>query len=59
MALPIWGLFMQKCRKDQSLKMDPDEVFMPPTGVTLNLDCDGSDADASVKAEESMDYFFE
>ena len=59
MALPIWGLFMQKCRKDQSLKMDPDEVFMAPPGVTLNLDCDGSDADAAVKAEESTDYFFE
>ena len=59
MALPIWGLFMQKCRKDQTLKMDPNEVFMAPPGVTLNLDCDGSDADAAVKAEESTDYFFE
>jgi penicillin-binding protein 1A len=59
MALPIWGLFMQKCRKDQSLKMDENETFMAPPGITLNLNCDGSDADASVKAEESTDYFFE
>ena len=59
MALPIWGLFMQKCLKDPSLKIDENETFMAPPGISLNLDCDGSDADASVKAEESSDYFFE
>ena len=59
MARPIWGLFMQKCRKDASLKMDENETFMAPPGISLNLDCDGSDADAEIKAEESTDYFFE
>ena len=59
MALPIWGLFMQKCRKDASLKMDENETFMAPPGISLNLNCDGSDADAEIKAEESTDYFFE
>ena len=59
MALPIWGLFMQKCRKDASLKMDENETFMAPPGISLNLNCDGSDADAEIKAEESSDYFFE
>ena len=59
MALPIWGLFMQKCRADATLGMDENERFVAPPGITLNLNCDGSDADASVKAEEEDDYFFE
>jgi hypothetical protein len=42
---------MQKCRKDQSLKLDENETFMAPPGISLNLDCDGSDADASVKEQ--------
>ncbi len=59
MALPIWGLFMQKCRADESLQMDATERFIAPPGITLNLDCDGSDADASTSDEEDMDSFFE
>jgi penicillin-binding protein 1A len=66
MALPIWGIFMQKCRSDKSLGMDPEEKFMAPPGITLDLNCDGSDADAAAKAaeegyveEESQDYFFD
>ncbi len=59
MALPIWGLFMQKCRADASLGIDATETFIAPAGISLNLDCDGSDNDASVTAEESTDYFFE
>ena len=66
MALPIWGLFMQKCRSDKSLGLDPEEKFMAPPGITLDLNCDGSDADAAAKAaeegyveEESQDYFFD
>src|SRR5574344_2234177 len=52
MALPIWGIFMQKCRADASLGMDENERFVAPPGIALNLDCDGSDADASSKAED-------
>ena len=59
MALPIWGIFMQKCRADASLGMDENERFVAPPGIALNLDCDGSDADASSKAEDEDDYFFE
>ena len=58
MALPIWGLFMQKVIKDGTLGIDESDRFVAPAGITLNLDCDGSDADASVKAEEEEDYFF-
>ncbi len=59
MALPIWGIFMNKVLADKSLGISMDDRFVAPTGITLNLNCDGSDADATVKAEESMEYFFE
>ena len=59
MALPIWGLFMQKVMKDKSLGIYETDRFVAPPGISLNLDCDGSDADAVVKAEESEEYFFE
>ena len=59
MALPIWGIFMQKVMKDKSLGIYETDRFIAPPGITLNLDCDGSDADAVVKAEESEEYFFE
>ena len=59
MALPIWGLFMQKVMKDGTLGVYETDRFMAPPGIALNLDCDGSDADAAVKAEESEEYFFE
>ena len=59
MALPIWGLFMQKVMKDGSLGIHETDRFVAPPGIALNLDCDGSDADAVVKAEESEEYFFE
>jgi len=39
---------------------------MAPPGITLDLNCDGSDADAAARAaeggsmeEENMDYFFD
>ena len=59
MALPIWGIFMQKVMKDRSLGIYETDRFIAPPGISLNLDCDGSDADAAVKAEESEEYFFE
>ena len=59
MALPIWGLFMQKVRADGTLGVSETDRFMAPPGVTLQLDCDGSDADAQVGAEEDDSYFFE
>ena len=59
MALPIWGLFMQKVMKDGTLGIYETDRFVCPAGISLNLDCDGSDADAAVKAEESEEYFFE
>ena len=59
MALPIWGLFMQKVHADPTLGVSETDRFVAPPGVTLNLDCDGSDADAEMKAEEDDSFFFE
>ncbi len=59
MALPIWGLFMQKVLQDGTLGVYETDRFMTPPGISLDLDCDGSDADAQVKAEEDDSFFFE
>ena len=59
MALPIWGLFMQKVLADGTLGVCDTDRFVAPPGVSLNLDCDGSDADAVMKAEDDDSYFFE
>ena len=50
---------MNKVLADGTLGVYETDRFMPPPGVNLNLDCDGSDADASVKAEDESSYFFE
>ena len=59
MALPIWGIFMKKVLQDGTLGVYETDRFIAPPGVNLNLDCDGSDADAVMKAEEDDSYFFE
>ena len=59
MALPIWGLFMKKVLADGTLGVYETDRFVAPPGITLNLNCDGSDADAAVAAEDETDYFFE
>jgi penicillin-binding protein 1A len=59
MALPIWGIFMQKVLTDGTLGVYDTDRFMAPPGVSLDLNCDGSDADAEVKAEDEEDFFFE
>ena len=41
MALPIWGIFMNKVLKDGTLGITGDEKFIAPAGMELNLDCDG------------------
>ena len=57
MALPIWGIFMNKVLKDGTLGITGDEKFMAPAGMHLDLNCDGSDADAV--SETSADDFFD
>ena len=59
MALPIWGIFMKKVLADGTLGVYETDRFIAPPGISLNLDCDGSDADAEMKAEEDDSFFFE
>jgi penicillin-binding protein 1A len=40
MALPIWGLFMQKVYADESIGISSEDVFEAPPGFNINLDCD-------------------
>ncbi|MBO4264258.1 MAG: transglycosylase domain-containing protein [Bacteroidales bacterium] len=37
MALPIWGIWMQKCLQDGVLR--DDENFLSPAGFSVELDC--------------------
>ena len=59
MALPIWGIFMKKVLQDGTLGLSETDRFVAPLGTSLNLDCDGSDADAEVTEEEDNSFFFE
>jgi len=43
MALPIWGLFMQKVLNDPRLEISPFDAFAAPPGFSADLRCDGSD----------------
>jgi penicillin-binding protein 1A len=44
-ALPIWGIFMQKVFKDKSLGISKDDVFVSPPGWSVDLKCTGNDSD--------------
>ena len=59
MALPIWGIFMNKVLKDGTLGISANDKFVAPPGITLNLDCDGSDADATATSDDTESFFFE
>jgi len=43
MALPIWGIFMQKVLKDLSLGISTKDLFTAPPGFSAQLNCNGSD----------------
>ena len=58
MALPIWGLFMQKVLKDGTLGVSENDRFVP-SGVRLELNCDGSDADAVGSAQDDENLYFD
>ena len=53
MALPIWGLFMQKVLKDKTLGISSHDLFVPPLGFDISLNCDGSDLDGTTQSENS------
>lgn len=47
-ALPVWGLFMQKCYADSTLGFRRDAEFESPDGLMLDLSCDGGDIEQPV-----------
>ena len=59
MALPVWGIFMNKVLKDGTLGISEQDKFIAPVGMTLNLDCDGSDADAETSSGYDEESFFD
>jgi penicillin-binding protein 1A len=61
MALPIWGIFMQKVLKDGTLGISEADKFISPMGMYLDLGCSGGDSDASEQAEEreAEEYYFD
>ena len=62
MALPIWGLFMQKVMADKSIGISNGEQFVAPAGWDIDLSCAGggenlSWGESSSGYEEENDYF--
>ena len=59
MALPIWGIFMKKVLKDGTLGISESDTFIAPAGMHLDLNCDGSDNDASASNDDNESFYFE
>ena len=59
MALPIWGIWMKKVLADKTLNISETDRFIAPPGMHLNLNCDGSDNDASSGVTEAEEYYFD
>lgn len=57
-ALPIWGIWMQKCLKDGTLGISEMDMFMAPRGEGFDFGCTGGD-DTTITEEEREDYYFE
>jgi penicillin-binding protein 1A len=57
MALPIWGLFMQKVLADPTLNINTTDVFEAPPGININLNCDGSDSEIQSSTVIHDDFF--
>ena len=62
MALPIWGLFMQKVMADKSIGIANGEEFVAPPGWNMSLGCTGGAEDLSsggTGSSEQEDEFFD
>ena len=60
MALPIWGLYMKSCYKDETLNVSTGN-FDVPKELSINVDCSGNSEgermeDAKEKVEEELDF---
>ena len=53
LALPIWGLFLQKVYADTDLDVNYGDVFTPPLNFNYDLECDeGTEAEQKIIEEE-------
>lgn len=59
MALPIWGIFMQKVLKDGTLGVSETDVFSMPADMHLDLSCSGGDEDALETSNPGAEYYFD
>jgi len=57
MALPIWGLFMQKVLKDHSLGISTSDYFGIPAGYGGGFNCNGGDDELLNGSVESDPFF--
>ena len=57
MALPIWGLFMQKVLKDPALGISTLDTFTAPAGFSADLRCTGGDEEIE-GSSTTRDPFF-
>ncbi len=57
MALPIWGLFMQKVLADPKLNVKTTDVFEVPTGMATGFYCTGGDDESDSEGNEDDGFF--
>ena len=58
MALPIWGLFMQKVLKDGTLGVSTQDLFTAPPGFSADLRCTGGDEELEGTTSGRDPFFF-
>ena len=54
MALPIWGIFMNKCPADPELNIREYDTFEAPAGMNLDLSCTGGDKETDDEVAASL-----
>lgn len=58
MALPIWGIFMQKVLDDGTLGVTRSDIFTAPKDFDVNLNCGGGIKYRDTTTVQSDDTFF-
>ena len=58
MALPIWGLFMQKILADGTLGISESDTFTP-SSIRVNLSCTGSESFVQGAPTDEESLFFD
>lgn len=51
MALPVWGIFMQKVINDSRLNVSKNDVFEKPVNITSDFNCDTADTTDAENAD--------